>query len=420
VGFIGGVTQREAAARIRDAERDRLLAVPIDIGKRAAKAFVCDFWGEIVAAPFEFRLDASGLEEFKVAVARASAARDAVWTRVGLEQAGHYHVPLLARLQQEAFDVVVFNPAQVSANRAQDLLRSLKSDNRDLGALAELLIRAKGHHAIPLSPLLAEQAILAAQRGRKIDARRTLKNQILATLDLVFPGLDGCFKDIFDSPFGRLLLGEGFDPGRVRRLGPQRMRAFLRHRGMRTRTTTIERVVETARNALVLPEPRALLYGRVLGDDVDLLEQLDRQIARCESQLATLLPDTPAGILTTIPYVSVVRASNYGAALGDPGRFRTAAQVYRSSGLVPKLYESAGRRRASTHISREGSVDLRQAILELGIALRNGHQPTARYARELEARGKPGGVVNCALGRRANRIAFAMVRDQAPFDPSRW
>jgi len=198
------------------------------------------------------------------------------------------------------------------------------------------------------------------------------------------------------------------------------MRALLRHRGMRTRTTTIERVVEAARDALVLPEPRAQLYGRVLADDVDLLEQLDRQIARCESQLAALLPDTPAGILTTFPHVSGVRASNYGAALGDPGRFRTAAQVYRASGLVPKLYESGGRRRAGTHISREGSVDLRQAILELGIALRNGHPPTRRYARKLEARGKPGGVVNCALGRRGNRIAFAMVREQAPFDPSRW
>jgi transposase len=193
------------------------------------------------------------------------------------------------------------------------------------------------------------------------------------------------------------------------------MRALLRHRGMRTRTTAIERVIETARKALVLPEARAQVYGRVVADDVSLLEHLDRQVARCESQLGALLPDTPAGILTTIPYFSVVRASNYGAALGDPRRFRTAAQVYRASGLVPKLYESAGRRRAGTHISREGGVDLRQAILELGIALRNGHQPTARYARELEARGKPGGVVNCALGRRANRIAL-LVRDQAPFD----
>jgi hypothetical protein len=29
-------------------------------------------------------------------------------------------------------------------------------------------------------------------------------------------------------------------------------------------------------------------------------------------------------------------------------------------------------------------------------------------------------VVLCALGHRANRVAFVMVRDQVPFDPKRW
>jgi len=32
---------------------------------------ICDFWGEIVAARFEFRLGARGFEDFKLVVARA-------------------------------------------------------------------------------------------------------------------------------------------------------------------------------------------------------------------------------------------------------------------------------------------------------------------------------------------------------------
>ncbi len=119
-----------------------------------------------------------------------------------------------------------------------------------------------------------------------------------------------------------------------------------------------------------------------------------------------------------MPRVSVVRASSYGAALGDPSRFRTAAQVYRSSGLVPRLYESAGKRRSHTSISREGSAELRAAIIELGRALRQGDPDFARYAEELAARGKASGIVACALGHRANRVAFALVRDQVPFDPT--
>lgn len=42
------------------------------------------------------------------------------------------------------------------------------------------------------------------------------------------------------------------------------------------------------------------------------------------------------------------------------------------------------------------------------------------YAVSLKARGKKGGVIACAMAHRAARIAYAMVRDQAPYDPTRW
>jgi transposase len=154
--------------------------------------------------------------------------------------------------------------------------------------------------------------------------------------------------------------------------------------------------------------------------DVSLLQSIDEAISSIESGLADVLPLTPAGVLSTMPHVAVVRASTYGAGLGDPSRFRTAAQVYRMSGLVPRHYESAGRSRQGTPISREGKVELREAILELGKALRHGHPDFKRYAAELKARGKLGGVIACALGNRANRVAFAMIREQRPFDAKLW
>jgi hypothetical protein len=43
-----------------------------------------------------------------------------------------------------------------------------------------------------------------------------------------------------------------------------------------------------------------------------------------------------------------------------------------------------------------------------------------QHATALRARGKKGGVITCAMAHRANRIAFALVRDQATYDPTRW
>ena len=105
--------------------------------------------------------------------------------------------------------------------------------------------------------------------------------------------------------------------------------------------------------------------------------------------------------------------------MGDPARFDNHRQVYRSAGLNPIQYESAGKRRDSV-ISREGSVELRRALIDLGVGLWLNDPAAKNYAAQLRARGKKGLVIACAMAHRANKIAFALVRDQSTYDPTRW
>jgi transposase len=106
----------------------------------------------------------------------------------------------------------------------------------------------------------------------------------------------------------------------------------------------------------------------VLAADLRLLSDLDVQVAAAETQMALLLPATPFAPLTTVPGWGTVRAGSYGAAVGDPCRWPGAQQLYRASGLSPAQYESAGKRRDGS-ISREGSVELRRALIDLGLGL---------------------------------------------------
>ncbi len=94
MGYIGGMLQQVFVGRVRGAERERLLAVAIDVGKHTAAALVCDFWGELVVPPFTFALNERCLATFTTAV-RAEAAREALWVRTGLEETGHHHETLL-------------------------------------------------------------------------------------------------------------------------------------------------------------------------------------------------------------------------------------------------------------------------------------------------------------------------------------
>ena len=107
------------------------------------------------------------------------------------------------------------------------------------------------------------------------------------------------------------------------------------------------------------------------------------------------------------------QGSPYGHEVAGP------SQIYRTSGLSPTQYGSAGKRRDGA-ISREGSVTLRRALIDLGLGLWLTDPPSRAYAAGLKARGKKGGVIACAMAHRATRIAYAMVRDGAVYDPVRW
>ncbi|MFC9769474.1 IS110 family transposase [Rhodococcus jostii] len=84
----------------------------------------------------------------------------------------------------------------------------------------------------------------------------------------------------------------------------------------------------------------------------------------------------------SVPGWGPTHIGNYAGALGDPERWAGPAQIYRVSGLVPAQYESAGKRRDG-HISREGSVPLRRALIELGFGLRHNEPAAKRYVADL-------------------------------------
>ncbi len=182
-------------------------------------------------------------------------------------------------------------------------------------------------------------------------------------------------------------------------------------------TPLAERIVRAGREAL--PVPGADIARQMLTEDLALLARVEADIASADTAISDLLPFTPFGILTTTPGWGPVRVANYGAAVGDPQRWPTHRQLYRASGLTPRLYESAGRRHDG-RICREGSAPLRAALVDLGLGLWHTEPGAKAYGATMRARGKPGGIIITAMAHRANKIAHAMVRTQQPFDGSRW
>ena len=416
--FIGGATQQEYVALTRGLDPARCLAAGIDVGKYEALCLVADHRGEVVGEALTFPLTEPGVRALERQLAGAADGRQAASLRVGVETAGHYHRTVVARLVAGGHDVVELNPAHVKAARAQQGARRLKTDLRDAAAIVDLVISGSGRPPQQRSAALVEQLVWAGARRRRLLARTALTNQLLGTLDLIFPGLDGCFDNLLDTKVGPVLLHELSDPDRLHRLGVKGLRAFTSRRGVLLQQRKAEQLHRAASEALRLPPAERACRAAVLAADLAMLDILNGQITHAEQQLSKVLPNTPAAVLMSLPGIGVVRASNYGAALGDPTRFRNADQAYRASGLVPASYESAGRARRGQGISREGNAELRSAIIELGRGLAQRDPDFARYKASVGGRMKPIQAA-IAVGHRAHRLAFALMRRGETYDPVR-
>jgi len=396
-----------------------LVAVPVDVGKSSAMALVADFAGQRLAAPFTFPLDRDGLIELVLRVESALEGRPVKLIRVGVEAAGHYHRPLTRTgALPSGWEVVQLNPAHVTAQRRVNGQRGLKTDQIDLTAIFDLIVAGRGYRTGQTAEAMIELSAWVAHRRRRVHVRTATKNQLLGQLDRAFPGAGTCTaSSLLDTKVGRLLIAEFNDPERLRRLGVERFRSFAARREVRVDRRLAQRCVAAARAAL--PTDEAPVARQVISEDLALLGLLEAHIAETEMRLATLLPDTPFAVLTSVPGWGVNRVTRYAAAVSDLARWPSHRQLYRASGLTPSTYASAGKRHDGS-ISREGSVELRGALLDLGMGLWLNDPATRARVTTLHERGKPSGIIACALANRANRIAFAMVRDQSTYDPHRW
>src|SRR5680860_1591259 len=225
-----GVRAQELTSRSLGVALDRLVAVPVDVGKSTAMAMVVDFSGRRLAAPFEFALDRVGVGRFAARV-REVLPGEAALVRVGVEACGHYHRPLVAsKVLPEAWQLVELNPAWVSAQRRVNGSGRTKTDPIDLVAIADLLLAGRGYEVVVGDEALVELGAWVAHRRRRVEVRSGLKNQLTGQVDRCFPGLGASLSSVLGTKVGRLVAAEFADPERLAALGVTRFRSFADRR----------------------------------------------------------------------------------------------------------------------------------------------------------------------------------------------
>ena len=164
-----------------------------------------------------------------------------------------------------------------------------------------------------------------------------------------------------------------------------------------------------------LGEAAASMQVRSLVRQMDFL---DAECAKFDALIRELLERVEPLVLT-IPGVSYATGAQIVAEIGDISRFRNAPALVSYAGLNSGVNQSGKFDSGGGPITKHGSPYLRRALW-LAASRAWQYDPSLRafYERK-RAEGKCHRVAVTAVARKLCHIVFAVMRDQAPYDPAR-
>ena len=383
--------------------------------------------GEIVRPAFDIDFYQSGFDQLCQAIDQAKTETQAQVVLVGMEPTSHYFENLARHLLQQPQPVTLINSFAVKQNRGQQLMHREKTDPIDCGAIGDLLRRGEGTPYKPATGVYLQLQQLDRVRLSKVKIEGMLKNQIIAHLDRIFPGLvilgkgaQERYTPLFQVNFWhcktlQYLLRVCPNPHQLVQMTPEQLVQAFRAQNYRLGPTSAAKLIARAQLVL-LPEPDLVaIRCELLQHDLRLLESVQAHIAELELRLSAFVAQTPFQVWVQLKGLSAVQVASLAAAIGDPNNYTHAGQIFRRSGLVSGRNDSGNRQRKGkgNSITKVGDIYLRRALMNAVTTLLL-HQPVlGRYHRKL-CRKKHPGVARVATARKLVAILWATLRDQYP------
>jgi transposase len=321
----------------------------------------------------------------------------------------------------------LINSFAVKQNRGQQMMHREKTDPIDCGAIGDLLRRGEGTPYKPATGVYLQLQQLDRVRLSKAKIEGMLKNQIIAHLDRIFPGLvilgklaRERYTPLFQVNFWQCktlqhLIRVCPNPHQLIQMTPAQLVQAFRDQNYRLGHKTAAKIIARAQLAL-LPEPELVtIRCELLQHDLRLLEVVQAHITELEQRLTDLVTQTPFRVWIPLKGLSAVQVASLAAAIGDPRNYCHAGQVFRRSGLVSGRNDSGNRQTKGkgNSIVKVGDVYLRRALMN-AVTTMLLHQPIlGRYHRKL-CRKKHPGVARVATARKMVSILWATLRDQYP------
>lgn len=390
-----------------------MIAVGIDVSKSKSMVAVLDSYGTVLASPYTVNHDATDMNAF---VAYLKSFEEPV--TILMEYTGHYHYPVLKKLQDEGLPVCIINPYQMKKYGDVEIHKA-KTDKKDALRIATYALE-KAYKLTPYSSMeqkYEDLKFLSRQYNQRINLVSKLKVQLLDLLDQTMPGITKILQLKSRNPETCTLLlfvkrFKSFDE--ITRIGKTRFlsayAALMKKTSDRYAPNKGLSVYELASGSIT-----------TRGDDPYIWsaqEQCINLLAASQNAADETIGQMQ-NIVETIPEYKVLRAMNgvgdrlgpiILAEIGDIRRFHSGKALNSYAGNDAPPYQSGQFESKNRHISKRGSSALRKACFEVMQALKLSkpqNDPVYLFIVKKEQEGKPYNVAKMAGVNKFLRIYYA-------------
>ena len=397
------------------------LIVGIDVAKDNHHAFFGTATGKTLFKRLAFENNIEGLERLLIQADALKVQHGLKKTVFGLEPTANYHKPLGQFLIKGNHGVVLVSGVAVKRNRELLDGRWDKHDTKDSANVADLISQGKClFYEYPPMPLRELRSLVSLKRRLKKQEhglKARIRNHLLAQY---FPELDRYYGQ--SESDGLAIVRWCVNPCVIAGLEYEH---FLQLVAPRTRNIAQQKrlhaIWKSAIDSIGCEAGEALEFeAKVM---VEELQRIRKVIRATEEKIEDICLQFPEyHYLLTIPGFGPDVSSKLLAAIGNPFRFDTGAQVVKMAGLDLSADRSGKRSDAATPVlSKKGKADLRYALYQAAFiaSIRNKHF-IAYYTTTLRGREKEKGIrtkMRVKLASKLLIIAWTLMKKKESFNP---
>ena len=277
------------------------------------------------------------------------------------EATGVYHRVLKKVLEDNNIKQFIINPLLSAKTRKNDSLRSPKTDKLDPKSIAKTYYSHSLHNSHKQETIYHELRELSRYYEDILVHIRKDKVAFRAQLDIVFPGYDALYDDLY-GPVALAVIEKYPHPEML-----QKKKINTVSKVIQSKTCHRQAVSDTMADKAI--EYSKTIYSGCDKDDIEVLilqrfiKKLKEDMAEAERtigemiKLAQELPDF--SIIKSIPGIGDNLAARIIAELGDMTKFKKKNELVAFAGLDPKISESGQNDGNHMHITKKGNKRLR-------------------------------------------------------------